>query len=200
VERRAEAAPAGAAYAGLTADRQVVVTGSRIAQRAAPPPPPALAAANEDRAVIVTGSRIVRRGDWNACTVADPGRSLAGCRSFVDPAARGPTGRAAAHLADGLALAWRGEPDAAIAAFDRAIALAPKSGFAYLNRGLAYRLSGDPDRALADLDRAVAYAPHSARAYYNRSLVLREKGALARARADEKRAVELDPRYAAVMR
>jgi tetratricopeptide (TPR) repeat protein len=138
------------------------------------------------------------RGDWNACTVEDPSRDLNGCRALVDPAASGASGRAAAHLADGLSLAWKGELVPAIRAFDRAIAIAPRSSFAYLNRGLAHRLSGNEGRALADLDQAVRHAPRSARAYYHRSLLLRRKGDLARARADEARAVELDSRYGAL--
>jgi Flp pilus assembly protein TadD len=200
LERRMEAAAvASANVAAPPADRQAIAT--RVARSAAPaPPPPPMATGEEDQAVVVTGTRVVRRGDWNACTVADPGRSLSGCRALVDPAARGAKGRAAAHLADGLARAWQGDFDAAIAAFDSAIALAPKSAFAYLNRGIAYRFAGDPDRALADLDRAVAYAPDEARGYYQRSLVLRDRGALSRARADERRAIDLDPDYAAVIR
>ena len=176
---------------------EIMVSGSRIAAPALAPSADALAA---EGAIVATGSRAAApRGDWNQCTVDDPGRSLAGCRHLVDPAATGAAGRAAAHLADGLTLAWQGELADAITAFDRAIAIAPRYSFAYLNRGLAHRRNGDLDRALADLNRAVRSAPRSARAYYNRSLVLRQQGAKARAQADEKRAVALDSRYAAVV-
>jgi tetratricopeptide (TPR) repeat protein len=179
-------------------DEAIMVSGSRIATLPAPPSADTLAV--ESTAIAVTGSRVgAMRGDWNECTVDDPGRSLAGCRHLIDPAAKGVGGRAAAHLADGLTLAWRGELDAAITAFDRAIEIAPRSSIAYLNRGLAHRRNGDTDRALTDLDRAVRNAPRSARAYYNRSLVLRQQGADSRAEADEKRAVTLDPRYLAVV-
>jgi tetratricopeptide (TPR) repeat protein len=152
----------------------------------------------------VTGTRVrapnlgARRGDWNACTVEDPGRSLPACRKAVARAVKGAS--AQADLAEGLDLAWRGETDEAVAAFGRAIATAPKSSFLYLNRGLTYRRSGDLDRALADLNRAVDYAPGEARTYYNRSLILRDRGAVARARRDEERAVDLDPRYAEIVR
>jgi tetratricopeptide (TPR) repeat protein len=159
----------------------------------------------EDLNIVVTGSRVAspkanKRGDWNACTVNDPGRSLRNCRHLVDPAAKGAAGRAAARVADGLARAWEGDEDEAIAAFDQAIEIAPHSSFAYLNRGLAHRRNGDLDRALADLDRAVRQSPRSARAYYNRSLILRQRGDVRRARADEQRAIDLDPRYADLMR
>lgn len=163
-------------------------------------PPASVSAADSDnRTIVATGARArAPRGDWNECTIDDPGRSLARCRHLVDPAAKGTAGRAAAHLADGLRLAWQGETAEAITAFDRAIAIAPSS-FAYLNRGVAHRRNGDLDRALADLDRAVRADPRSARAYYNRSQVLRQQGADARAEADEKRAVSLDPRYTVVI-
>ena len=49
----------------------------------------------------------------------------------------------AQDLADGLTLAWGGDLDRAIKAFDRAISTAPDLSLAYLNRGLAYQLKGD---------------------------------------------------------
>jgi tetratricopeptide (TPR) repeat protein len=162
------------------------------------------AAADSSDSIVVTafarrGRAVPDRGDWNACTIDDPKRSLAACKSLVNPGAKGIKGQAAAHLADGLSLAWRGNMDRAIAAFDQAIMIAPKSSLAYLNRGLAYQRQGDADRALADLDRAVRLAPSSARGYYNRGLLLRERGDARRANADQMRAVDLDADYEAVV-
>jgi tetratricopeptide (TPR) repeat protein len=156
--------------------------------------------------IVVTGTRrtaltrTAGRGDWNACTVNDPDRSLSGCGKLVDPNAKGPAGRAAAHLAAGLSQAWQGDFDGAIVAFDQAIAIDPRSSFAYLNRGLAYQHEGEPDLALADLDRAVKYASGAARGYYNRAQLRRQRGDTRRAEADEDRAVNLDLRYQAVVR
>ena len=180
--------------AGLAADeRRTVVAARSLAPTAAQP--------SEDAAanIVVTGTRVAApsRGDWNACTVDDPGRSLDACRKRL---ARAAKGEAAARLAAGIGHAWAGETDSAIADFDRAIAAAPTSAAAYLNRGLAWRRSGDLGRALADLDRAVKYGPGEARNYYNRSLILRQQGAAGRARRDEERAIELDPAYAEVVR
>ena len=209
---RADAAPSPQA---IRAEKNDVARAERGAQLAdavvAPPPlvamvapaapaaPPAEAAAGQD--MVVTAQRRaarqpVARGDWNACTVDDPRRSLSGCRRLVDP---GSAGRAAAHLADGLSRAWQGDLDGAIAAFDQAIALAPRLSFAYLNRGLAHRHRGELDQAIADLDQAVRHAPGAARGYYHRSVLLRERGDADRARADEDRAVGIDPRYDAVV-
>lgn len=183
----------------------------------APPPPAimqaapatakstqAVAAAETYDSVVVTSARsrgraVPDRGDWNACTINDPEQSLAACAYLINPGAKGIKGQAAAHLADGLTLAWQGNTDRAIAAFDKAIAAAPKSPLAYLNRGLAYERQGDADRALDDLDRAVRLAPDVARGYYNRSLVLRARGDARRADADQARAVNLDADYAALI-
>lgn len=174
----------------------------RSAQLSAPPAAVAEAmdASNE---VVVTGaarSRAApRRGDWNACTVDDPKQSLSGCKRWVNPGAKGAAGVAGAHLANGLSLAWQGEWEPAIGAFDQAIALQPKSALAYLNRGLARQRNGEPARAAADLDLAIRHAPYEARGYYSRSLLRRERGDARGAAADAERAIELDPRYAAVL-
>ncbi|HYI41995.1 MAG TPA: tetratricopeptide repeat protein [Allosphingosinicella sp.] len=223
---RADVAPPPAPMTDETAlgdNGEVAVTGIQIPPANEPSSTPVTAVGGDE--VVVTGSRIprphlesavpitsiggeeffqtgaaARRGDWNACTVDDPKRDPSACRRDVASVARGASGRASAHLAEGLARAWEGELDKAVGAFDRAIALAPRSSAAYLNRGLARHRLGDAARARADLDKAILYAPQSARGYYHRSLLLRERGDARRARADEERAIALDPRYAAVVR
>ncbi|QNQ09818.1 tetratricopeptide repeat protein [Sphingomonas alpina] len=187
---------------------------ARVATAAppAPPPPPARIAEADTSGsdIVVTGAKVsasarrvarsrAKRGDWNACTVSDPGRDLAACRKLVDAGKPGPAGRAAAYLADGLSRAWQDDVDGAIAAFDRAIEVSPKLSFAYLNRGLARARNGDAARAIADLDQAVRYAPNAARNYYQRSLMRRQEGDEKRAAADEERAIDLDSRYEAVI-
>lgn len=191
---KSTSAPANADAAkarGLPSD-QLVVTARRIdptsAHEAASP--------RKQRAA----NQPPQRGDWNACTVNDPAHSLETCGKLVDPAASGPAGRAAAHVAEGLSRAWVGNLDGAISAFDQAIARSPRFAFAYLNRGLAYERKGDFANAMADLDRAVRHAPGDARNYYNRSLLLRRQGDDIRAAADADHAIELDARYRAVIR
>jgi tetratricopeptide (TPR) repeat protein len=186
----------------------IVVTGNRAqsktAESASPITVVSREADDEDGGandLVVTGARVRRpnayaaRGDWNACTVIDPQESLRGCKSLIGIGAKGPAGEAGARLSDGLELAWRGDLDGAIAAFDQAIALKPKFAFAYLNRGLAYQRQGETARAAADLDLAVKYAPYTARVYYNRSVLKREQGDRRGAAADANRAAELDPSY-----
>lgn len=198
------------ARAGAPApEPSIVITGSRVVRPARESASPvtvvreATAADGDD--IVVSGTRspprraAARRGDWNACTVNDPEQSLRGCKRLVNPAVKGAAGRAAARLADGLALAWRQDWDRAIDAFDQAIALDPNSAFAYLNRGLAYQRKGDLSRAAADLDLAVRHAPHAARGYYSRSIVRQLRGDSRGAAVDAARATDLDSRYEAVL-
>jgi tetratricopeptide (TPR) repeat protein len=153
--------------------------------------------------IIVTARRrmeAVGRGDWNVCTVNDPDQNLKKCKSLTRSDTKKDRGAAAASIADGIAHAWNGDLDGAIAAFGQAIALAPRNASAYLNRGMTYQRKGDLDRAIADFDQAVRNDPGAARGYYNRSVALREKGNERRARSDEQRAVEIDPGYADALR
>jgi len=142
----------------------------------------------------------IGRGDWNACTVDDPDHRLKNCKNLARSDTKKDRGGAAASIAQGISLAWVGDLDGAIAAFDRAIALAPRNASAFLNRGMAYQRKGDLDRAIADFDHAVRNEPGAARGYYNRSLALRAKGNERRARSDEQRAIEIDPGYAEVVK
>lgn len=205
-ESLARAAPAEPP--GAVADKgTIVVTGNRLQPKmsySANPVSVASRTADDDAGggdIVITGARARRpnpyaaRGDWNACTVIDPQESLRGCKALIGIGAKGPAGEAAARLSEGLDLAWRGDLDGAIAAFDQAIALKPKFAFAYLNRGLAYQRQGETERAAADLDLAVRYAPYTARVHYNRSVLKREQGDRRGASADANRAVELDPGY-----
>lgn len=161
----------------------IVVTGTRVeGERAAP------RVALAPLAVIESASR----GDWNACTVEDPARALASCRAAL--------AGAPAPLAEGLAAAWRGDLDAALAAFDAAARRAPGFAPIYLNRALVLARKGDIARAIASLDRAIRLDPNAARAYYHRSRLHAQAGADAKAQGDARRALRLDPSYRAVIR
>lgn len=184
-----EPAPAPAQMAARTAevqDEAVVVTASRMAPRGF--------AQRAEAKRVRSIAKAAENGAWDACTVRDSAQNLSACKKLVDPAARGRNGRVAAHVADGLSAAWHGDNDAAIAAFDRAIAQSPGLAFAWLNRGLARERKGDTGKALADLDKAVRLAPNVARNYYQRSLFLGRQGETRRAREDWERATRLDPR------
>jgi tetratricopeptide (TPR) repeat protein len=78
---------------------------------------------------------------------------------------------AAAYFTRGLAHAERGDLEAAIADFSKAIDLDPKAAAAYNNRGTAYADKGNFSAALADFFRAIELNPKNAAAYYLRGLV-----------------------------
>jgi tetratricopeptide (TPR) repeat protein/S1-C subfamily serine protease len=64
-----------------------------------------------------------------------------------------------------------GNKQAAIADFDRAIALNPKFIEAYNNRGIAKSVLGNRQAAIADFDFTIALNPKSAGAYINRGII-----------------------------
>lgn len=188
---------------------EMVVTGRRIEAQASRSSVTAVTVMSEetlseDSSIVVSGTRRVPRGsgrgDWNACTIADPERNLRRCERLVDIRDKGTKGAAAVQLSEGLRRGWRQDWAGATAAFDQAIALQPKLAFAWLNRGLAHQQAGDLAAAEADLDRAVRYAPRAARNYYHRSLVRQARGDARGARADAVRALRLDPDYDAVIK
>ena len=89
--------------------------------------------------------------------------------------------------------------DAAIANYDRAIALEPSDADAYHNRGIAKDAQGDYAGAIADFDRAIALDPDDADSYHNRGVAKAEQGDYAGAIADYDRVVALDPDNVAVL-
>jgi tetratricopeptide (TPR) repeat protein len=66
-----------------------------------------------------------------------------------------------AYLGRGILHSQRQEFDAAIADYDRAIALRPENAQSYVSRGQALRQTGNLDRALADFERAITLAPQT---------------------------------------
>jgi tetratricopeptide (TPR) repeat protein len=178
--------------------QEIVVTGQRVAREREDVSRRAVASVTALSAESIDPAPAARRGDWNACTIDDPARSLRNCRRAIDANAGGAKGEAAAALGQGLTRAWQGEWRPAIAAFDRAIARHSGNPLAWLNRGLAHRRSGNPARARADLDEAIRLAPRAARGWYARSLLRRDQGDAEGARQDAARAVQLNSRYRAL--
>lgn len=71
---------------------------------------------------------------------------------------------------EGFAARKRGDFDAAIAAYSRAIALDPQHFKAFFNRGFAYDKLRQFELAVSDYTRALEIDPHNAYAYYNRGI------------------------------
>ena len=108
--------------------------------------------------------------------------------------------RYAALISQGNADSKAGEYDRAIAAYNEAIRLDPKSAFAYVSRGDAYADKGDNDRAIADFNEAIRLDPKSALAFRSRGVAYADKGDNDRAIADFNKAIRLDPKSALAFR
>jgi Flp pilus assembly protein TadD len=70
----------------------------------------------------------------------------------------------------------QGDPDAAVADFDKAIALDSTDARAYCNRGLAKFHKGDMDGARADYNRAIELSPRSGEPYADRGILEKKPG------------------------
>lgn len=75
-------------------------------------------------------------------------------------------------------LQLRQDWQAAIAAYDQAIALDPNFAAAYSNRGAAFAAMNRCDEALASLDRAIGLKPDYAEAHFCRAITLLMRGDL----------------------
>ncbi len=102
-------------------------------------------------------------------------RSLFNLTSKSKPAPAAP-----AHYQRANALRDLGQWEAALAAYDQAVATDPGFANAYCNRGVMLERLGRREQALASYDRAIALNPGDALAHYNRAAVL---GALAQPEA-----------------
>jgi len=100
-----------------------------------------------------------------------------------------------AHLNLGLALAGRGQVDAAITHYQKALELKPNSSNAHNNLGLALAQRGQVDEAIANFQKAVEIKPDYANAHQNLGVALEGRGQSDAAIAHYQRALELKPDY-----
>jgi tetratricopeptide (TPR) repeat protein len=94
----------------------------------------------------------------------------------------------------------KGEFEAAVADYTKAIELKSDYAEAYYNRGNAYDNKGDKDRAIADYNRAIEIKSDFAEAYSHRGYAYADKGDKDRAIADFRESLKLftDPDKAEV--
>ena len=100
----------------------------------------------------------------------------------------------------GIELFSKGEIAAAIAEYDRALALDPKLPEAFLNRGKAKRAFGDLDGSIVDFEAVIELAPRLAannrditQAYLNRGYIRSNQLDVDGALSDYDRAIRFDP-------
>jgi Tfp pilus assembly protein PilF len=88
------------------------------------------------------------------------------------------------HLSEGRRLLVRGEHDAALKEFNRALQISPCMGEAYFQRGCVQEARGKLDEALADFDHALRCDAQLARTYLHRGRIRTAKDDLGAALAD----------------
>jgi tetratricopeptide (TPR) repeat protein len=83
--------------------------------------------------------------------------------------------------------------DKAVADYDHALKLSPRSSAFFNNRGNVWSAKKDYDRAIADYDQAIRLSPKAAPAYANRALAWNRKKEYDKALADCDECIRLDP-------
>lgn len=103
---------------------------------------------------------------------------------------------AEAQYQHGKVLHDKGDLQAAIRSYSRAIELKSYYAEAFNNRGNAYSALGDINRAFSDYNEAIALRPDYAEAFNNRGTTYSDTQAYDRAVLDCSKAIELRPGYA----
>jgi len=96
----------------------------------------------------------------------------------------------------GLAYRKLGDRQAAIADFDKALAINPEFFYTYVSRGLVRGDMRDYDAAISDFDIAARLEPSYAEAYYYRAIARFNKGLYPEVLADLTEAIRLKPGFA----
>ncbi len=124
-----------------------------------------------------------------ACNAGDLAGGEAICRQIL---LGNPRDFGALHLIADIQGAL-GQAEAALANYDRAIAIQPGYAQAYNNRGAVLGRMGQHEAALASYEQALALQPHYPEAAYNRGNVLAEMGRHEEALASFDRALAIWP-------
>jgi tetratricopeptide (TPR) repeat protein len=147
-------------------------------------------------ALMILAGLSAAADDWQDCKRGEPDRRIAACTQIINTGGESLENLALAYHTRGYAYAAKGEPDRAIADYNEAIALDPKSALTYVNRGAAYTDKGEHDRAIADYGEAIRLDSNFARAYHNRGYAYNVKREPERAIADFNVAIRLNPKDA----
>lgn len=103
-----------------------------------------------------------------------------------------PKSETAAYWLDqGGMLCTYGNYQAAVRAYEKALALSPNDSEIHFSQGVAYAQSGDYANALAGIDKAISLAPDNARYLYGRAWCLLLAGRAEASRPVFQRAAEL---------
>jgi tetratricopeptide (TPR) repeat protein len=94
---------------------------------------------------------------------------------------------------EGIAAMEKKEYAAALAAFEKAVAIAPQAGVFYNNRGVAFSQLGDDKRALEDYEKALRLSPGNDVLHVNRAFSLYNLKEYGAALSDVNRAIAINP-------
>ncbi|WP_279355889.1 tetratricopeptide repeat protein [Fundidesulfovibrio agrisoli] len=100
------------------------------------------------------------------------------------------------HYNLGNYMLQRGETEKAIASYDTALHLEPRSVLVMINESMALARIGKQDQAMQLLEKALALAPDNAPANFNMGLLRAERNDRAGAEANLKKALQADPQLA----
>jgi tetratricopeptide (TPR) repeat protein len=159
----------------------------------------------KDRRALWTNTIVKNPGSWLpynnlACIQVDESNhggpdeydaALANCNAAIE---RNPD--AEPYNNRGNAYFGKGQFDAAIRDYDKAIELRPSYPQAYNNRGSAYKKKRQFDAAIRDFDKAISLEPNTPLYYYNRGNAYSGLSQYKRAIADFDKAIELNGLYA----
>jgi len=101
-----------------------------------------------------------------------------------------------AHGSLGAALVAKGQNDAAIVHFQKALEITPKYAMAHLNIGHIMAVRGQNDAAIAHFQKALEINPVNAEAHLNLGVALKRRGQVDAAIAHYRKALEIEPNYA----
>ena len=132
----------------------------------------------------------------NQITGAPDGR-LAACTRQIESGKWEGHNLGVSYNNRGIAYRDKGEPDRAIADYNKTIELDAKYQLAWYNRGNAYADKKDFDHAIPEYTQAIALDPTYAFAYFARAAAYQNKKDYDHAIADYSKAIELNPKYAA---
>jgi tetratricopeptide (TPR) repeat protein len=133
--------------------------------------------------------------DKTICQDATGEPAIEACTRAIDSRAYSGRDLAALHVNRGVELKRKGALDAALADYDRAIALHPGDLFAYNNRANVRREKGNLEGAIADYTAAIRLDADYAAAYTNRGRIHEMRNEAQRARADYTAALKTSDKY-----
>jgi lipoprotein NlpI len=150
--------------------------------------------APEQQADGAAGARASAKDVVACAQPQQPDAALEGCSRIIEDQKQKPKARAVAFFNRGNAALAKGDHDKAIADFDEAIKLDPKSASAYNNRGSARSDKGEADAAIEDFNAAIKRNARYASAYFNRANVFAARDETDRAIKDYDTAIKYNRR------